>query len=41
MKMASKEAAAKALEARPRIRRTFRAGEAVYVYRVEEKRART
>ncbi len=38
VKLASKEAAAKALKARPRIQRTFRAGEAVYVYRVLRKK---
>lgn len=34
MKMTSKEAAAKTLRARPRLQRTFRAGDLVYVYRV-------
>ena len=38
VKVASKEAAAKALKARPRIQRTFKVGEAVYVYRVLRKK---
>ena len=38
VKLASREAAAKALKARPRIQRTLRAGEAVYVFRVLRRR---
>lgn len=38
VKLASREAAAKALKARPRIQRTFKAGEAVYVFRVLRKK---
>ena len=38
MKLTSREAAAKALKARPRLQTTFRAGELVYVYRVLRKR---
>ena len=38
MKLASREAAAKSLKARPRLQRTFRSGDLVYVYRVLRKR---